>query len=180
MRMFRVLLRSLSEICKLCFTMRNGLRYWQQTAQLAKWVQATANFVQPMGFSVLAIEKNCINEPIPISTTISMTPFFLFFCRKPAHRHYLLCPLCLKIGGLKQPSHPWLKWPSWTFWTSWRMLFGPDSNPIQRLPTAHVSSPNGLWLLAHIHCYGQWSTRPIMVNGQHPLSWLMGNTHCHG
>ena len=56
---FRVLLKSLSEICKLCFTMRNGLRYWQQTAQLAKWVQATANFVQPMGFSVLAIEKNC-------------------------------------------------------------------------------------------------------------------------
>ena len=32
---FRVLLKSLSEICKLCFTMRNGLRYWQQTAQLA-------------------------------------------------------------------------------------------------------------------------------------------------
>ena len=73
---FRVLLKSLSEICKLCFTMRNGLRYWQQTAQLAKWVLATANFVQPMGFSVLAIEKNCINEPIPISTTLSMTPFF--------------------------------------------------------------------------------------------------------
>ena len=56
---FRVLLKSLSEICKLFFTMWHGLRYWQQTAQLAKWVQATANFVQPMGFSVLAIEKNC-------------------------------------------------------------------------------------------------------------------------
>ena len=41
------------------FSMWNGLRYWQQTAQLATWVQATENFVQPMGFSVLAIEKNC-------------------------------------------------------------------------------------------------------------------------
>ncbi len=56
---FKVLLKSLSEICKLCFTMWNGLRYWQQTAQLAQWGQATENFVQPMGFSVLAIEKNC-------------------------------------------------------------------------------------------------------------------------
>ena len=35
---FRVLLKSLSEICKLCCTMWNSLRYWQQTAQLATWV----------------------------------------------------------------------------------------------------------------------------------------------
>lgn len=33
--------------------------YWQQTAQITKWVQAIVNFAQPMGFSVLAIEKNC-------------------------------------------------------------------------------------------------------------------------
>lgn len=35
--------------------MWNGLRYWQPTAQLAKWGQATENLVQPMGCSVLAI-----------------------------------------------------------------------------------------------------------------------------
>jgi len=56
---FRVLLKSLSEICKFCCTMWNCLWYWQQTPQLAKCVQAIENFLQPMDFSVLAIEENC-------------------------------------------------------------------------------------------------------------------------
>ena len=69
---FRVLLKSLSEICKLCFTMWNGIRYWQQTAQLAKWVQATENFVQPMAFSVLAIGKTVIAYKSAVSDQVRM------------------------------------------------------------------------------------------------------------
>jgi len=42
--------QTFAEICKFYFTRWNCLRYWQQTPQLAKWVQATENFVQPMGF----------------------------------------------------------------------------------------------------------------------------------